>query len=160
LASDGPPAPCVETPAYDGDVSAVVAELARAMTRPDRDGVVRRPTAMQEQALAMAIIEAGEERVRALAADCARQGWGIAGLLRCFDESGRVVEAKVPGAKVEAAPANEPEWARLKRVKAEAAAAEQLLRDTIRARPGGDESMTPAEDDEIQRLRAIQRSKV
>jgi hypothetical protein len=160
LASDGPPAPRVETPAYDGDVSAVVAELARSMTRPDRDGVVRRPTAMQEQALAMAIIEAGEERVRALAADCARQGWGIAGLLRCFDEGGRVVEAKVPGAKVEAAPANEPEWARLKRVKAEAAAAEKLLRDTIRARPGGDESMTQAEDDEIQRLRAIQRSKV
>lgn len=123
LAEHGPQPPRVEAPAYDGDVSAAVDRVCRAMTRPDQQGVVRRPTAMQEQHVAMAMLEVGVERVEAIARLCAAEGWGVAGLLRCFDADGRELPDKLPGAKREAAPSGKtgggpvPAWLQVKRLK-------------------------------------------
>lgn len=160
LAERGPQPPRVETPAYDGDVSAAVERVCRAMTRPDQQGVVRRPTAMQEQHVAMAMLEVGVERVEAIARLCAAEAWGIGGLLRCFDADGRELPDKLPGAKREAvggkqARSDEPEWARIKRERQEATERYDEIWRQVDARP--DRMPTEDEEAELERLAAPMR---
>lgn len=97
FAESGPPpvrVPVVAAPS--GDTADVVREVWRAVERPGPSGWVRPPSVLAEQTLAMAVEEVGAERVWQIARSVAARGWGSGGLLRCFDDDGQVVEARLP----------------------------------------------------------------